>query len=177
MEILLILIIAVSLSMDAFSLSLAYGTLNLDKKTISKLSIIVGIFHFFMPLLGILLGTFITKITQISPSILVFIILSFIGVQMIVESFKKEECKNILSIYQLILFGFAVSLDSFSVGIGLRNINNNFILCSIIFSICSFLFTYLGLILGKKINHIIGKTSTIIGGLVLIVIALVYLIG
>ena len=29
---LIIILIAVSLSMDAFSLSLAYGTLNLDKK-------------------------------------------------------------------------------------------------------------------------------------------------
>lgn len=177
MEILLILIIAVSLSMDAFSLSLAYGTLNLNKNIISKLAIIVGVFHFFMPLIGMIIGTFITNVFPISPSILVFIILTFIGVQMILESFKKEEYKKSLNIYELILFGFAVSIDSFSVGIGLKSINNNFVLCSSIFSICSFLFTYLGLILGKKINHIIGKTSTIIGGLVLICIGITYLLG
>ena len=177
MEIILILIIAVSLSMDAFSLSLAYGTLNLDKKVISKLSIIVGIFHFFMPLFGMFVGTFITSIFPISPSILVFIILTFIGIQMIIESFKKEEYKKELDIYQLILFGFAVSIDSFSVGIGLKSINNNFILCSSIFSLCSFIFTYAGLILGKKINHVIGKTSTIIGGVVLICIGITYLFG
>lgn len=177
MELLLILIIAVSLSMDAFSLSLAYGTLNLDKKTISKLSVIVGIFHFFMPLLGMMIGTFITNIFPIAPSLLVFLILTFIGIQMIFESFKKEDYKNILNIYQLLLFGFAVSIDSFSVGIGLKSINNNFILCSSIFSICSFLFTYLGLILGKKINYIIGKVSTIIGGIVLICIGIVYFLS
>lgn len=176
MELLLILIIAVSLSMDAFSLSLAYGTLNLNKKIMSKLSIIVGAFHFFMPLFGMLIGTFITNVLPISPSLLVFLILTFIGIQMIVESFKEEEYKNILNIYQLLLFGFAVSIDSFSVGIGLKSINSNFILCSTIFSICSFVFTYLGLILGKKINHIIGKSSTIIGGLVLICIGIVYLL-
>ena len=50
MEIFVIMIIAVSLSMDAFSLSLAYGTVNLDKKSCLKLSIIVGLYHFFMPL-------------------------------------------------------------------------------------------------------------------------------
>jgi putative Mn2+ efflux pump MntP len=177
MELLLILIIAVSLSMDAFSLSLAYGTLNLDKKTISKLSTIVGIFHFFMPILGMLVGTFITTTFPINSSILVFIILTFIGLQMIIESFKKEEYKNILNIYQLLLFGLAVSIDSFSVGIGLKSINKNFILCSSIFSLCSFTFTYFGLILGKKINHIIGKTSTIIAGMVLIVIGIIYLLG
>lgn len=175
MELLLILIIAVSLSMDAFSLSLAYGTLNLDKKIITKLSIIVGIFHFFMPLLGMFTGVFITNIFPISPSILVFIILTFIGIQMIIESFKKDEYKNIQNIYQLLIFGFAVSIDSFSVGIGLKSINDNFLLCSFIFSLSSFLFTYLGLILGKKINHIIGKTSTIIGGIALIIIGILYL--
>ena len=56
MEIFVIMIIAVSLSMDAFSLSLAYGTVNLDKKSRLKLSIIVGLYHFFMPLLGNLIG-------------------------------------------------------------------------------------------------------------------------
>lgn len=175
MEIILILIIAVSLSMDAFSLSLAYGTLNLDKKTMSKLSLIVGIYHFFMPIFGTITGSFLMNIIPISASILVFLILAFIGVQMILESFKEEKCKAILTIYQLLLFGFAVSLDSFSVGIGLKSINNNFILCSSIFSIFSYLFTYLGLILGKKINHIIGKASTIIGGVALICIGIIYL--
>ena len=40
---LIIFIIAISLSMDAFSLALAYGTLNLNKKDIYKISITVGI--------------------------------------------------------------------------------------------------------------------------------------
>ena len=42
-----ILIVAISVSMDAFSLSLLYGTLNLRKEEIIKLSIMVGIFHFY----------------------------------------------------------------------------------------------------------------------------------
>ena len=38
MNIILIIFIAVSLSMDAFSLSLAYGTINLRKKDINELN-------------------------------------------------------------------------------------------------------------------------------------------
>ena len=56
-----ILVIAVSLSMDAFSLSLVYGTLNLEKKTIILQSLIVGLFHFFMPRIGIYVGDKIFK--------------------------------------------------------------------------------------------------------------------
>ena len=43
MNLFIILVIAVSLSMDAFSLSLAYGTLGLTKKEVTKLATIVGI--------------------------------------------------------------------------------------------------------------------------------------
>lgn len=42
MSIIMVIVIAVSLSMDAFSLSLAYGTLNLEKSQIRLLSLIVG---------------------------------------------------------------------------------------------------------------------------------------
>ena len=172
---LVIILIAVSLSMDAFSLSLAYGTLNLDKKYILKLSLIVGIYHFFMPLIGMFLGSKFLEILP-NPSLIVFIILSFIGIQMIVETFKEEKKMELKSILQLLTFGLAVSIDSFSVGIGLKTISNNFLLCATTFSLSSFIFTYLGLILGKKINQLIGKISTLLGGIVLIIIGIIYLI-
>ena len=176
MSILVIIIIAVSLSMDAFSLSLAYGTMNLDKKKIKQLSIIVGIFHFFMPLIGMFVGSTVFYLLPIKPSLIVFLILVFIGIQMIIEGCKNSDCGELLTIFQLFMFGFAVSIDSFSVGIGLKAINENYILCAFLFSISSFLFTYIGLLLGKKITSIIGKASTIIGGIVLIIVGIFYLI-
>lgn len=175
MSFFIILIIAVSLSMDAFSLSLAYGTLNLKKKQIYNLSFIVGVYHFFMPLLGMFIGSGFLEIIPIKPSFIVFVILVVIGIQMIFESFKEERHLELNGILQLLTFGLAVSIDSFSVGIGMEAISDNFLLCSSLFSISSFVFTYLGLILGKKINLLIGKVSTLIGGLVLIVIGIIYL--
>lgn len=172
----LIIIIAISLSMDAFSLSLAYGTLNLSQKSVRHLSFIVGIFHFIMPLFGMSIGTTIFHIMPLDPAIIVFLILGFIGIQMIIESFKNIEATNIMTLRQLLLFGFAVSVDSFAVGIGLKAINNNYFLSAFIFCIFSFLFTYLGLMMGKKINKLIGKTSTFIGGIILIIIGILYLI-
>lgn len=175
MSFLIVLVIAISLSMDAFSLSLAYGTLDLSKKNINKLSIIVGIYHFFMPLIGLFLGNLILQFFPINPNIIVTIVLCFIGLQMIIETFKNDENMKVMSFAELLLFGLAVSIDSFSVGIGLNAINNNFIFCSFVFSVSSFLFTYLGLILGKKVNQLIGKASTFIGGIVLIIIGIMYI--
>ena len=175
MEIFILFMIAVSLSMDAFSLAIAYGTIGLSKKETNLLSIIVGIYHFFMPIIGMFLGKIILNIIHIKPDLAVFIVLLFIGIQMVIESFKEKEEIKPMSKFELILFGLAVSIDSFSVGIGLNTITHNIVLASTIFSICSFVFTYLGLKLGKKINEIIGKIATTLGGLTLIIIAFIYL--
>lgn len=175
MQIVLLLVIAVSLSMDAFSLSLAYGTLNLPKKEINVLSSIVGIYHFFMPLIGLFIGNAIMNFIKIDPDIIVFIVLVIIGIEMVIESFKKEEKVKKMQLLEMILFGFAVSIDSFSVGIGLRAMHISPLICSLCFSLFSFLFTYIGLIFGKKISSIIGKVATLLGGITLMIIGLIYL--
>jgi len=176
MNIILIFVIAFSLSMDAFSLALAYGTISMSKKEMKLLSTIVGIYHFFMPILGMFIGNFITKLLPIEENIITLIIFLFIGINMIIESFKKEDKLKSMKIGEMILFGFAVSIDSFSIGIGINNISNNFIICSIFFSLISFLFTYIGLILGNKLNQLIGKISTILGGITLIILGFMYAI-
>ena len=73
-------LIAVSLSMDAFSLSLIYGTYGLSKSSVNVLSLVVGVFHFFMPLLGLLFGSIIVKYFVFDLSFMVGIIFMIIGI-------------------------------------------------------------------------------------------------
>ena len=91
MEFLLVVIIAISLSMDAFSISLAYGTLKIEKNKQYIISMTVGIFHFIMPLIGLIVGNKIISIFKIRPEILIFIILVVIGIEMVYETFKKKK--------------------------------------------------------------------------------------
>ena len=175
MELILIIMIAISLSMDTFSLALAYGTINMQKKQKYMLSMLVGIFHFIMPLIGMLVGNFVLSIIKIEPSIIVGIILIFIGFQMFVENFKEEEIKN-MKIYDFFLFAFAVSIDSFSVGLTLRTISQNHLISPFIFAFFSMIFTYIGLSIGNKVQKLLGKISEIIGGTILVIIGLTYII-
>lgn len=175
MSIIMVIMIAISLSMDAFSLSLAYGTLNLEKKYINILSTIVGVYHFVMPLLGMWIGNVILRVLPVSTNTIVFVVLLMIGIEMIIESFKEDRNISLMKVSELLIFGLAVSLDSFSVGLGLQAIYKNPWVCSIFFSISAAFFTYIGLYLGKKINNLIGKISTLIGGIILIIIGLLYL--
>lgn len=175
MPIWMILMIAISLSMDAFSLSLAYGTLGLSNREILKLSSIVGGYHFIMPILGMLAGRIILSLLPVNPNWIVFIVLFFIGCQMIIESFKEQEPVKSMTNFEMCLFGFAVSIDSFSVGIGLKSITNHDLLSAMLFCMSSFFLTYLGLFLGKKVHQKVGKISTTIGGTVLILLGFFYL--
>ena len=174
MDLLLVIVVAISLSMDAFSLSLAYGTLGMKKKQIWLLAIIVGVFHFFMPLLGMIVGNGIFGLLKIDPDFIVCVVLEIIGVQMIIESFKENEDIKIMKTIEFFLFAFAVSIDSFSVGLTLTNLNDNYLLSSLVFALCSALFTFLGLTLGGKIKKMVGRISTIVGGIVLIMIGLIF---
>lgn len=168
------LIIGISLSMDAFSLALIYGTQSISKKNKIILSIIVGIYHFVMPLLGVFLGNVILKYLVINLSVVVSIIFLFIGIEMIISSIKDDSHDFVVSIFGFLIFGLSVSIDSFTTGIGLNVINNNYLEVSSIFCIVSGSFTYLGLILGNKLGSIFGKLSTIIGGVILIILGIIY---
>lgn len=174
MSLIVVVLIAISLSMDAFSLALAYGTIGLEKKEMRLLSMIVGLYHFFMPLLGMYLGTWILSRIPISPNFVVFLVLSIIGIQMFFASFKEEKEVKKMHFIEFFSFGLAVSLDSFSVGLGLRAIYDIPVVCSFIFMSSSAFFTFLGLKLGRKLNDKLGKVSTRFGGLMLFLLGLLY---
>lgn len=176
MEIITIFLIAISLSMDAFSLALIYGTKGINSKDKKILSLIVGAYHFIMPLIGLLFGTLIINKLTINTNILVGAILALIAIEMIISSFKNKEEKFLISLPGYFLFGLSVSIDSLTTGIGLRAISNNIFLCSFTFSLTSLIFTYLGLNLGNILNKKYGKVSTIIGGIILLILGIMYIL-
>lgn len=173
---LLLIITAVSLSMDAFSLSLLYGTLGMRREDKFILSFIVGFFHFVMPLLGRFFGNFLFNFIDISPDLIVCIILSFIGTQMVLSSFGEREDVHLMKFSEYFLFAFAVSIDSFSVGITFTNMSYNVLISSFMFSFFSFFFTLFGLLIGNKIEKLVGKLSTLIGGTILIIVGISFII-
>ncbi len=175
LEIATIFSIAVALSMDTFSLSLGIGTTNLSKKKILQLSTTVGIMHFLMPCIGMMIGTNILKFFEINSNFLLGLILLFIAGQMIYEIFYKENENFELNNYGIFLFSFSVSIDAFSTGLGLCAITTNLFLALMIFSAISFLFTILGLYIGKYANKILGIYASIFGSILLILIGISHL--
>ena len=93
MDLFTLFTLAVGLSMDAFAVSICKG-LSMEKLSIKNMAVVglwFGGFQALMPVIGYLLGVqFKDKITAIDHWI-AFILLGFIGVNMIRESLDKEE--------------------------------------------------------------------------------------
>lgn len=171
----IVILLSIGLSMDAFSLSLIYGTLNLDAKTQKLMSLSVGIFHFFMPILGYQIGEMILKLININPNTLVGIIFIILGIEMILSVNKDEQVKMLTSLFSIILFSFTVSIDSFSIGIGFGVAALDILLPCITFSLTSMIFTYMGVMLGNRLSNKFGSITTILGAIILLVLGISYI--
>lgn len=164
----------IGLSMDAFSLSLSLGTTNPNKMIIIKTSIIVGLFHFIMPLLGYFIGnSFRFRISNIN--IITFILFIILSIEMYKS--KDEDNRSILNNITILLIAFSVSIDAFTVGIAFGLNNELITISSLIFSIVSTFFTYLGLSLGKILKNKYKKLSTYLGIILLLIVAFKYLLN
>lgn len=175
MEHLIYFFIAIGLSMDAFSLSIAYGTNKINKIKIIILSTLVGIFHFIMPLIGSNIGQKIFFLINKSNYIvsIIFFLLSY----EMYRSRNEKHIEKLSNIISLILFPLTVSIDSFSVGLALGINNQNSKVAFIIFSVVSALFTFLGLTLGNYLSKKFGNKATYLGIIILVLIAIKYLIS
>jgi len=170
-----IFMIAIALSMDAFSLSLLYGTLGMKNKQRIALSTIVGIYHLLMPITGYLIGKQVLSLLPIKTNVVVGIIFLIIGLEMLASVNKEEIVTELKTIKTFLLFGFTVSIDSLSIGITLTSISNNILVPPIIFALTSSIFTYVGISIGKVLNKNFGKYSILLGSIILIILAIFYL--
>lgn len=94
---------------------------------------------------------------------------------MLIEIIKPEEKNKNMNVINMFLFAIGVSIDSFSTGIGLSAITTNMFLAVFIFSVTSFCFTYIGLLIGKYANRLLGVYATIFGAILLIIIGIFHL--
>ena len=170
------LLIAIALAMDAFSVSLTKGfTLKkITKSQVLWFAIFFGGFQALMPVLGWLGGIQLEwLITTFAPWV-AFILLLLIGSNMIRESFSndEEDSSDKFSFKELTLLAIATSIDAFAVGITYAVLKTDILIPIIMIGVTAFIFTIIGLYLGKKIGNYFGDKFEILGGVILILLGL-----
>jgi manganese efflux pump family protein len=172
-ELLTLILMAFALGMDAFSVGLGMGMFNLRLRQIFKIGITIGIFHVWMPLLGMIAGKFLSNQFGTIATYIGGALLLILGVQMIWSSLKKEEGPVITPVgFGLMVFAFSVSLDSFSVGLTLGIYQAKTVLVLLCFGIAATILTWFGLLVGKKVQNFIGPYSEALGGSILLAFGL-----
>ena len=122
-----LLLLALGVSMDAFAVSICKG-LAMKKATIKEgltCGIWFGGFQALMPLIGFFLGTLFASAIQAIDHWVAFVLLGFIGINMLKEAFEKdcgccgEESDADLSVKTMFVMAVATSIDALAVGISL----------------------------------------------------------
>lgn len=175
-----ILLLAVSLSMDAFAVSLCKG-LALKKINFKSCAIVgawFGIFQALMPLTGYLLGsTFADKITAIDHWI-AFALLALIGGNMIKEALEKdtEKTNDSLNFKTMLVMAIATSIDALAVGVSFAFTDfksENFVYFSfLIIGIITFTLSATGVKIGNIFGTKYKSKAELLGGIILIILGL-----
>ncbi len=168
MHFLEILLISISLSMDAFVVSLSKG---MYMKSCLKNSFIIsfsfGLFQAIMPLLGYFIGYRFESIVASVDHYIAFICLTIIGISMILDN-NNIDNNDKIDFKTIILLSIATSIDAFIVGITLAFLNVNLILSISTIGLFTFIICFIGTLIGKRIGKIVGNKSKIFGGCLLI---------
>ena len=158
-----IILIGISLSIDAFSLAFTIGLNSKSNISYKKYSFIVGLFHFFMPLLGFILKELIiNKIVYIPNKEILNVVLIFLIFSIL---FDKNENKELINPF---IFALSVSIDSSIMGLTLKKYNLIFSITS--FSIISYIFTLIGFKMSIKLKSHFKDYSNIISIFILMII-------
>lgn len=173
-----VILLGIALAMDSLAVSIANGIKysNYGKKEMLLASFSFGFFQGAMPLLGYLVFTPLLKYISKFDHWVVLIILAFIGIDMIKESFEPEEAikekSEKFTFKILIMESIATAIDALSVGITLPDFDVNPYLTCLVILLATFIICLIGHKLGKKIAMLLKNKALLLGGIILVLLGL-----
>lgn len=170
-----ILLISVSVAMDAFAVSIGKGltVTRVRPVDVIKTALWFGGFQALFPLLGFFAAnTFSKYVTAVDH----FALLAFIGGNMIREAFGEEE-ENSRETAQfdwrhMLPLAVACSIDAFAVGVSFAFMQVNIWFSVIVIGVVTGAFSAAGLYIGRVFGARWQKPAQIAGGAVLVLIGL-----
>lgn len=165
-------LIAVGLSMDAFAVSICKG-LSVRKATL-KQSLTVGAyfggFQALMPTLGFLLGVQFESFIVSIDHWIAFVLLAFIGGNMIRESFSKdeEELNAAFDFKTMLPLAIATSIDALAMGVTFAFLQVDIVPAVLFIGVTTFVLSAIGLKVGNVFGTKYKARAELFGGVVLV---------
>lgn len=180
-------LLAVGLAMDCFAISIASGIML--KRTLWRpmlmMAFFFGLFQAGMPLIGWACASTFSHLIEDVDHWIAFGILAFLGVRMVRESFKEEECRQDFDPTRLkvvLMLAVATSIDALAVGVSFAFLGMKSVAAILppvgIIGFVSFALSLVGLMFGIRFGCGIARRlkAERWGGVILILIGLKILI-
>lgn len=173
-----IILIAIGLAMDAFAVAICKG-LSMKKMEWKKALIIgayFGLFQAGMPVIGYFLGVGFEESIKFIDHWVAFILLAFIGGNMIKEALSKEkdeeESNDSVDFKTMLILAVATSIDALAVGVTFAFLNVNLILSVSVIGILTAIISIIGVKIGNVFGDKYESKAEFAGGIILIFIGL-----
>ena len=168
-------ILAVGLSMDAFAVSICKG-LSLGKIKGKHMCIAgawFGGFQALMPLIGYFLGSFFADLITKYDHWVAFLLLAFIGGNMVREVFGEEDHMDCsMDAKTMFLLAVATSIDALAVGVTFAFLDVAIIPAVTFIGVVTFVCSVVGVKIGSIFGTKYKSKAELCGGIILILIGL-----
>lgn len=178
MDLFTVILVAIGISLDTFTISATRG-IYLNEFKIKSAIIIASYFTVFQVLmifLGWLTGEQFTEFLNHFSHWIVFLVLFVLGIKMLYDSRKKrrgiQPKLHPLSFSVMIPLAFVASIDAFVIGAGFTVLSLSILSTTLIIAVVTFASSIIGIYIGKALGENFEKSAELIGGVVLIVLAL-----
>lgn len=177
MDILSMILISIGLSLDTFAVSVSCGLKekNIQFFEATRIALFFAFFQATMPLVGWLLGSTVSHYIHSVDHWLAFSLLAIIGTKMTWDAWNHDQqqpCINIYDLKVILSLSLATTLDAFVIGFTFAFLDTRLTLTMLIIGFTTYVFAMLGMLFGKKLGHRVGSKIEMLGGIILIGIAL-----
>ena len=175
-----LLLIAVSMSMDAFAVSICKGlsVRRVEKKHALSVGLWFGGFQGLMPVIGFALTALFAGYIEAVSSYIAFVLLVFIGGNMIREALGKEEEEgdDSFAFRTMLTLAIATSIDALAVGVTLRLQGADILLAAPMIAVTTGVLSPIGLKVGNVFGARYKSKAELAGGVVLVALGIKFLL-
>lgn len=170
-------LIGIGLSMDAFAVSICKGLSmqKIDKKYTLCIALFFGGFQALMPLLGYALGSRFSGYIERFDHWIAFVLLAFIGLNMIHESREEAEEEKPytgINFKELFILAVATSIDALAVGVTFAFLQVDIVPAIAIIGCTTFVISLAGVYVGNVFGARYKSRAELTGGVILVLIGL-----
>ncbi len=185
-----ILLLGVALSMDAFAVTISNAVAfpRESRGRMMLMPVMFGAFQAIMPIIGYYLSSLAASLIEQFAGIVTFVILGFIGGNMIREGVKAMRAskagdggegpentgpeQRTLTLAAIISQAVATSIDALAVGVSLLASGTSISLAATVIGVTTFALCLVALAIGRRFGDLLGDRAEVAGGVVLVLIGL-----